>query len=163
MGRSRFYADSAGPVLVLGAVRELIKRGDPLPAAMLLISFAPDPSLSNPDAYAIDDPVFDLHNLDFYAATNHWGDGLEPSDPMISPLSMEPEVFQQLPPTTVYTGDLEFTYPDNLLFYQRAVDEGVPISLVVGRGQYHNWAFSGLPINSQAPKVRDDIYRQLGL
>jgi hypothetical protein len=30
-------------------------------------------------------------------------------------------------------------------------------------GQIHDWPLSGLPINSQAPVVRPDIYRQLGL
>lgn len=157
------YADSAGPVAALGAVRELILRGEPVPASMVLISFAPDASLSNPDIATIKDPIIDPQNLDFYVTVNHWGDGLEPTDPMLSALFVESEVFQQLPPTTIYVGDLEFIYPDNLLYYQRAVTEGVPISLVVGRGQIHDWPVGGLPINSQALKVRKNIFRQLGL
>jgi hypothetical protein len=35
--------------------------------------------------------------------------------------------------------------------------------MVVGRGQYHDWPLAGLPVNSAAPLVRRDIYRQLGL
>jgi triacylglycerol lipase len=157
------YADSAGPVAALGAVRELILRGEPVPASMVLISFAPDASLSNPDIATIKDPIIDPQNLDFYVTVNHWGDGLEPTDPMLSALFVESEVFQQLPPTTIYVGDLEFIYPDNLLYYQRALDEGVPISLVVGRGQIHDWPVGALPINSQALKVRKNIFRQLGV
>lgn len=52
---------------------------------------------------------------------------------------------------------------DNLLLYQRAVDIGAPISMVVGTGLPHDWPLSGLPIYSQAPVVRTDIYRELGL
>jgi hypothetical protein len=35
--------------------------------------------------------------------------------------------------------------------------------MVVGRGQFHDWPLAGLPLNSAAPLVRRDIYRQLGL
>lgn len=157
------YADSAGPNLVLGAFRELVQRGDPLPASMVLVSFTPDLSLSNPDALTVDDPILDLDNLEFYADENHWGDGLDPRDPMISPLFLEDEVLQALPPTTIYVGSLEFVLPDTLLFHERAVEAGATISTVVGVGQYHDWPIGGLPINSQAPKVRKAIFRQLGL
>jgi acetyl esterase/lipase len=76
---------------------------------------------------------------------------------------METEVLQALPPTTMYVGTEEILLPANLLLYQRAVDIGAPISLVVGRGQVHDWPLGGLPTNSAAPLVRRDIYRQLGL
>ncbi|WP_395310152.1 alpha/beta hydrolase fold domain-containing protein [Mycobacterium sp. AMU20-3851] len=157
------YADSAGPNLALGAIRDLVLRGDELPSAMVLVSFTPDLSLSNPDAFAIDDPILDLDNLEFYADENHWGDGLDPRDPMISPLFLEDEVLQALPPTTVYVGSLEFVLPDTLLFHERANAAGASVSTVVGVGQYHDWPIGGLPINSQAPKVRKAIFRQLGL
>lgn len=62
----------------------------------------------------------------------------------------------------LYVGTEEILLRANLLLYQRAVD-GAPISLVVGRGQFHDWPLAGLPINSAAPLVRRDIYRQLGL
>ncbi len=76
---------------------------------------------------------------------------------------METEVLQALPPTTMYVGTEEILLPANLRLYQRAVDIGAPISMVVGRGQFHDWPLAGLPINSAAPLVRRDIYRQLGL
>ncbi|GAA2535343.1 alpha/beta hydrolase fold domain-containing protein [Mycolicibacterium diernhoferi] len=157
------YADSAGPNLALGAIREMVLRGDELPSSMVLISFTPDLSLSNPAAFEIDDPILDLDNLEFYSGVNHWGDGLDPRDPMISPLFLEEEVLAALPPTTIYVGSLEFVLPDTLLFHQRAVAAGASVSTVVGVGQYHDWPIGGLPINSQAPKVRKAIFRQLGL
>lgn len=157
------YADSAGPSLALAAVRELVLAGKPLPANMVLLSFTPDGSLSNPDIYDIDDPIIDVDNLDFYTRENHWGDGLDPRDPLLSPLFFEDEVFAALPPTTVYVGELEYALPDTLLLHDKWTTAGGVVSTVVGRGQFHDWALGGLAVNSAAPKVRPDIYRQLGL
>ena len=52
----------------------MVKRGDALPARMVLISFTPDLSLSNPDLYTTDDPIIDINDLGFYSTVNHWGD-----------------------------------------------------------------------------------------
>jgi acetyl esterase/lipase len=129
---------------------------------MVLISFAPDPTLSNPDIKKTNDPVFNLNDLEFYTNTNHWGDGIEMTDPLINTMAFEPEVLKELPPTTVYVGSTEFVLPDNLLFQKKVVDAGGTMSLVIGRGQIHDWAL-GVPVNSQAMVVRKDIYRELGL
>ncbi|EJZ11389.1 alpha/beta hydrolase fold domain-containing protein, partial [Mycolicibacterium vaccae] len=155
------YGDSAGAILAAVAVRELILAGRSVPASMVLVSITPDASLSNPDIRTID-PVFDLDNLDFYDAANHWSHGLDRRDPMLSPLFFEDEVIAGLPPTTIYQGALEFSLPDTLLLHEKWSAAGAVISTVVGQGQIHDWAL-GVPINSQSMKVRPDIYRQLGL
>lgn len=157
------YADSAGPSLAMAAVRELILAGKPVPASMVLLSFTPDGSLSNPDIYEVNDPIIDVNNLDFYTRENHWGDGLDPRDPLLSPLFFTDEVFAALPPTTIYVGELEYALPDTILLHEKWSAAGGIVSTVVGVGQFHDWALGGLPVNSQAPKVRPDIYRQLGL
>jgi acetyl esterase/lipase/nucleoside phosphorylase len=159
------YADSAGVTYAMGAVRELILRGDPLPARMVLLSGAADSSLTNPDIKTIDDPIFDVNNLSFYQNDNHTFDGItDLKDPRVSPLFMETDVLKALPPTTIYVGEREILYPDNLLLYQRAVDIGAPISMVVGTGLPHDWPITNLGgTYSQSSVVRPDIYRQLGL
>lgn len=155
------YGDSAGSIIAISAVRQLVLAGKPVASSMVLLSLTPDGSLSNPDIKTIDDPVIDVDNLGDYGST-HWGDGLaDPTGPYYNALAFETLV--GLPPTTIYVGSLEFVLPDTLLLHERAVDEGAPISVVVGRGQIHDWALGGLPINSQAPIVRKDVYRQLGL
>ncbi|WNG89005.1 alpha/beta hydrolase [Mycobacterium sp. ITM-2016-00317] len=156
------YGDSAGAILAPVAVRELILAGKPVPASMVLVSITPDASLSNPDIRTIDDPVFDFDNLDFYDAANHWSHGLDRRDPMLSPLFFEDEVIAGLPPTTIYQGALEFSLPETLLLHEKWSAAGAVISTVIGQGQIHDWAL-GVPINSQAMRVRPDIYRQLGL
>lgn len=155
------YGDSAGSIISVSAVRQLVMAEKPVPGHMVLLSLTPDGSLSNPDIHTIDDPVVDVDHLGDYATT-HWADGLpHPGDPYYNALNFE--TLAGLPPTTIYVGSLEFVLPDTLLLYQKAVDEGAPISVVVGQGQIHDWALGGLPINSQAPVVRKDVYRQLGL
>ncbi|MDT5012236.1 MAG: triacylglycerol lipase [Mycobacterium sp.] len=158
------YADSAGSSMALAAVRKLILDGadeTALPASMVLLSSAMDMSNSNPDIRNVDDPYFDLDNLS--AWESHWTDGVGLQDPLVSPLFFEDDVLKKLPPTTIYVGQREILYPDTLVFHQRAVDLGAPISVVVGTGIPHDWPASGLPIYSQAPVVRPDIYRELGL
>ncbi|PRC57377.1 alpha/beta hydrolase, partial [Mycobacterium sp. ITM-2017-0098] len=85
-------ADSAGPSLAMAAVRELILAGKPVPASMVLLSFTPDASLSNPATLDIKDPIIDVRNLDFYTDENHWSDGLDAKDPLVSPLFFSDEV-----------------------------------------------------------------------
>jgi acetyl esterase/lipase len=155
------YADSEGATYAFAAVRDLILAGEDVPASMVLLSAQADYSTENTGA-GIDDPFFNKVTIDYFARF-HTFDGIVNEDPRISPLRMETEVLQALPPTTMYVGTEEILLPANLQLYQRAVDIGAPISLVVGRGQFHDWPLAGLPTNSAAPLVRRDIYGELGL
>lgn len=156
------YADSGGATYAFAAARQLILRGEDVPASMVVISGQADYSTEN-DGGGIDDPFFNRVTIDYFSKGVHSFDGVIDKDPRISPLRMETEVLRALPPTTMYVGTEEILLPANLLLHQRAVDIGAPISLVVGRGQFHDWPLGGLPTNSAAPLVRGDIYRQLGL
>jgi acetyl esterase/lipase len=156
------YADSEGATYAFAAARELILRGDDVPASMVLLSGQADYSEEN-DGAGIDDPFFNAVTVEYFSKGVHTFDGVINGDPRISPLRMETEVLQALPPTTMYVGTEEILLPANLLLYQRAVDIGAPISLVVGTGLPHDWALGGLPTYSQTSVVRPDIYRQLGL
>jgi acetyl esterase/lipase len=155
------YADSEGATYAFAAVRDLILAGDDVPASMVVMSGQADYSTENTGA-GIDDPFFNKVTVDYFTRF-HTFDGIIDKDPRISPLRMETEVLQALPPTTMYVGTEEILLPANLLLHQRAVEIGAPISMVVGRGQFHDWPLSGLPTNSAAPRVRRDIYRELGL
>jgi acetyl esterase/lipase len=156
------YADSEGATYAFAAARELILRGEDVPASMVVMSGQADYSTEN-DGADIDDPFFNTVTIEYFSKGVHTFDGIVDKDPRISPLRMETEVLRALPPTTMYVGTEEILLPANLLLYQRAVDIGAPISMVVGRGQFHDWPLAGLPTNSAAPLVRRDIYRQLGL
>jgi acetyl esterase/lipase len=128
---------------------------------MVLLSGQADYSTENTGA-GINDPFFNSVTIKYFTRF-HTFDGIIDKDPRISPLRMETEVLQALPPTTMYVGTEEILLPANLLLYQRAVDIGAPISLVVGTGLPHDWALGGIRTYSQTPVVRLDIYRELGL
>ena len=156
------YADSAGSSLAMSAVRDLILADKPLPGHMVLLSMVADSSLTNPDVATINDPLFDINHLDGW--DSHYFDGIAKTDPSVSPLFWDDDTLEKLPPTTLYVGEREILYPDNLLLHDRAVDLDVPMSLVVGTGLPHDWPASGLPfIFSQTAAVHPDILRQLGL
>ncbi len=153
------YADSAGTILAMSALRQLVLNDRPVPASLVLLSPAPDASLSNPAIGDIDDPFFNPDNV---PDGGFWADGFNPKDPMVSPLFIESDVLAGLPPTTIYIGTLEIGLPDTLLLRDKWVAAGGAVDLVVGQGQVHDWALGG-SINSQASQVRPDIYHQLGL
>jgi acetyl esterase/lipase/pimeloyl-ACP methyl ester carboxylesterase len=158
------YADSGGSLIAMSAVRQLLLTRRPVPSSMVFVGLPADYSSSNPDIRKIDDPLYDIDNLG--AWDSHWLDGItDRQDPLVSPLFFEPEVLKALPQTTLYVGTREILYPDTLLLHQRAVNEGAPISVVVGIGLIHGWTLSGAPIPtySQTVAVRPDVYRQLGL
>ncbi|WP_445167015.1 alpha/beta hydrolase fold domain-containing protein [Mycolicibacterium sp. Dal123E01] len=155
------YGDSEGATYAFAAVRDLILAGKDVPASMVLVSGQADYSTEN-TGEGVDDPFFNTVTVNYFARF-HTFDGIVDKDPRISPLRMETEVLQALPPTTMYVGTNEILWPANLMLYQRAVDIGAPISLVVAPGQFHDWPLAGLPTNSAAPLVRRNIYLQLGL
>ena len=62
------YGDSAGGNIGLAAVQELVRRGDPVPSHMVLISPALDLTFSNPAMQFIDDPVL---SPEICASTNN--------------------------------------------------------------------------------------------
>ncbi|PRC49860.1 alpha/beta hydrolase, partial [Mycobacterium sp. ITM-2017-0098] len=108
----------------------------------------------------IKDPIIDVRNLDFYTDENHWSDGLDAKDPLVSPLFFSDEVLAALPASTIYIGELEYALPDILLLQEKWSAAGGVVSTVIGQGQFHDWALGGLSFNSAGPKVRPDIYRQ---
>jgi triacylglycerol lipase len=150
------YGDSAGGGLALLAVQELVRRGAPTPARMVLISPWLDVSVSDPASQTIDDPV--LNYSATKAAGLAWAGDLDPADPRVSPLFGS---LDGLPPTVVYSGSLDLLSPDSLRLRERALTEGADFTFVLRKGLIHDWAeFLFLP---EASAVRPDIYRQLGL
>jgi acetyl esterase/lipase len=148
----------------MATMRQLILDNKPLPASMVLMGLAPDFSASNPDDAKVADPIFDIHNMSAWDNFAHWTDGIsDVQHSILSPLFYDPAVLAALPPTTVYEGENEVSYPDVLLLHQQAVQDNSPISIVIGTGLVHDWPLTGLPIYAQAPVVRPAIYRELGL
>ncbi len=147
------YGDSAGGGLALAATQELVRRGASTPARMVLISPWLDVTLTDPDIQNIDDPA--LSPTPLREAGLKWADGLEPTNPLVSPLFGS---LDGLPSTTVYSGSLDLLCVDAIRLRAKSIDEGADLAFVLRKGLIHDWAISPLP---EAVAVRPDIYRQL--
>jgi acetyl esterase/lipase len=150
------YGDSAGANIALSAAQELVRRGDPTPARMVLISPVVDVSLSNPAISLIDDPVLDAESG---KANGLLWSGGDPTDPLASPLYGS---LEGLPPTWVYTGSLELLAPDVLRLQDKAIAQGADVTFILRKGEIHDWAgpASIIPFTAGAA-VRPQIYQEL--
>lgn len=151
------YGDSAGANIALAATQELVRRGDPTPARMVLISPVVDLSMSNPAISLIDDPV--LGGGDGANASGLLWSGGDLTNPLASPLYGS---VAGLPPTWVYTGSLELLAPDVLRLQDKAIAEGADVTFILRKGEIHDWAGPGSIIPfTEGASVRPQIYRQL--
>ena len=153
------FGDSAGGNLALAAVQELVRRGDPVPSHMVLISPALDATLSNPAIQFVDDPVFSVVLPDLHNYAQLWAGGLDLTDPLVSPLYGS---LAGLPPTAVYAGSRDIVAPDVLVLQDNALaTPGADFTFILRKGEPHDWAI--LTILPETQAVLPDIYQQLGL
>jgi len=117
---------------------------------------------TDPNVALVDDPVESL-STDSEAARSLWQGDLPDTGP--DALLWDPTQGSAagLPPTAIYVGTRDMLAPGQLAFAARMVQEGSPVTVVIGMGQIHDWANGGIPTNSQAALYRQDIYAQLGL
>jgi acetyl esterase/lipase len=154
------YGDSAGGYLALAAVQELVRRGDPVPSHMVLVSPALDLTFSNPAIQLVDDPVFSgLFFSNVRKNAQLWAGDLDLTDPLVSPLFGS---LAGLPPTALYFGSMEILAPDGLVLQDKALaTPGADFTFILRNGELHIWA-----VNTILPEtiaVLPDIYQQLGL
>ena len=153
------YGDSAGATIALAAVQELVRRGDPVPSHLVLLSPALDLTLTNPNISLIDDPILDPEQG--LKDSLLWAGDRALDDPMVSPLYGS---LAGLPPTAVYSGSLELLSADVLVLQDKALaTPDADFTFVLRKGLIHDWALGGLPIFPDAVAIRPDVYRQLGL
>jgi triacylglycerol lipase len=150
------YGDSAGGGIALTAVQELVRRGDPVPSHLVLISPALDLTFSNPAIQFIDDPILPL---DAAPEAQQWAGDLDLTDPLVSPLYGS---LAGLAPTAVYSGSLDLLSPDVLVLQDKALaTPGADFTFTLRKGLIHDWAiFFWLP---EAIAAQPEIYSQLGL
>lgn len=151
--------DSAGGAIGLSAVQELVRRGDPVPSGMVLISPALDLTLSNPAIQFVDDPLFTGLIPTLHEVFGQWRGELDLTDPLVSPFFGS---LEGLPPTTVYAGSFDIVAPDVLVLQDKSLTTpGADFTFVLRSRELHAWAAVNLLPETQA--VLPDIYRQLGI
>jgi acetyl esterase/lipase len=149
--------DSAGGAIALAAVQELVRRGALTPGCMVLLAPWIDATVSDPASKTIDpkDPLLDVRHL--RKDGQLWAGGLDPMDPLVSPLFGS---LEGLPPTAVFSGSLDLLSPETLDLQQRVNVQGLTnFTFILRNGLIHDWPIFGfLP---DAVAVRPEIYQNL--
>jgi acetyl esterase/lipase len=107
---------------------------------MVLISPWLDVTMTNPTPIAtIDDPVLRLTSM--RKAGQQWAGDLSPNNPLISPICGS---LAGLPPTAVYSGNLDLLATDVLRLKELALATGASdFTFIVRNGAIHDWAMGG--------------------
>jgi triacylglycerol lipase len=134
------YGDSAGGGLALAAMQEVVRRGDPTPASMVLLSPWLDVTVADPRQADIKDPILNRSTLQ--KAGLEWAGSLDPSDPLVSPINGS---LTGLPPTFVYSGSLDILSVDTLRLRDKAISEDADFDFVLRKNLLHDWPILPLP------------------
>jgi acetyl esterase/lipase len=139
--RLTLAGDSAGGCLALGIVQRLLKRGEALPAGLLMFSPALDLTFSDPRVHAIEprDPMLAVAGC--REAGRLWAADTPPADPLVSPLFGN---LDQLPPVTIFTGTRDLLHPDALRLRERLAQAERQVAFFCYREMCH--VFVGAPI-----------------
>lgn len=141
-GKIVFMGDSAGGGLALGLAEALRDAGDPGPEELILISPWVDLTMSNADmALYVDlDPMLGIDGLRRMGEV--WANGLEMTDPRVSPIYGD---LSGLGKVTLTTGTWEILYPDSLLLAAKLEEAGVDCNLIVGERMIHCYPICPIP------------------
>ena len=141
-GKIVFMGDSAGGGLALGLAEVLRDQGGPCPEELILISPWVDLTMSNGDmALYVDlDPMLGIDGLRRMGEV--WANGLDMTDPRVSPLYGD---LSGLGKVTLTTGTWEILYPDSLLLAAKLEEAGVDCRLIVGERMIHCYPICPIP------------------
>jgi acetyl esterase/lipase len=131
-----FVGSSVGGGLSVAACVALRDAGDPLPAGAVLLSAVTDWAATG-DSHTtrvetdmIDSPAVVSEMRAFYLGER------DPRTPLASPLYAD---LRGLPPMLVQAGGDEILLDDSIQLADRARAAGVPVTLYIGEGMWHNW------------------------
>ena len=132
--------DSAGGGLALATVMSLRAGGEPLPAALVLMSPWTDLELKNPSCTekADDEAVLTVPALKEWASEYAGGTRLD--DPLVSPVNGD---FSGFPPMLIQVGSEEILLDDARIVARKAEEAGVRVKLSVWDGLWHVWQLLG--------------------
>lgn len=146
--------DSAGGGLALSTLLALQGRGDPLPAAAFLMSAWTDLAATG-DSYetrAAADPIHQRPMIQAMAR-NYLGAGVDPRDPLASPLYASEEELAALPPLLLQVGDRETVLSDSQAFAARVKAAGGQAECQAWPGMVHVFQ----QFLSELPEARDAL------
>jgi acetyl esterase/lipase len=141
--------DSAGGGLALALVMRLRDSGEPLPAALVLMSPWTDLELKNPSCTekAGDEALLTVPVLREWA--REYAGGTRLDDPLLSPVNGD---FSGFPPMLIQVGSEEILLDDARIVARKAEAAGVRVQLSVWEGLWHVWQVLGplVPENEES-------------
>ncbi|MEE6176792.1 PPE family protein [Mycobacterium sp. 050134] len=146
--------DSAGGNLALAAVESLVANHQAIPASMVLLSPWLDVGMTNPNIALVQDPLLPIGPAQQIGRA--WAGALSVTNPLVSPLYGN---LSGLPPTYVYSGNMDILSADVLTLQQEAVAQGANINFVLANGQIHDWVLLTL----DGPRYLAQINQELGI
>jgi triacylglycerol lipase len=147
--------DSAGGNLALAAVESLVANNQPVPSSMVLLSPWLDLGMTNPNIALVQDPLLPVGPAQVIG--REWAGGLPLTNPEVSPLYAPTSVLNALPPTYIYSGNMDILTADVLRLQQLAPQ--APIGYVLASGQIHDWII----LTIDGPQYWPQIDRELGI
>lgn len=149
-GELLFMGDSAGGGMALSLAMQLRDAGLPGPDRLILLSPWADVTMSNPaiPVYEKSDPVLDSEMLRQLGVL--WAGGLEPDDPIVSPLYGD---LSGLGEVWIFGTDGELLYPDLLALSTALTEAGTQIKEYMRPSLFHCWpayAYMNIPESKQA-------------
>lgn len=150
--RTVIAGDSAGGGLTLSTAISLREVGDPLPAALTLISPWTDLTFSGESirTLAAVDPVLKVGGTPL---VDHYTGQHDPANPLISPLFAD---LRRLPPLFIQVGSDEILLSDSTRLAEKARLSGVDVSLEIWPGMWHVFQVFA-PYVPEAQKAIDQI------
>lgn len=130
-----FAGDSAGGHLTLATLLALRDRGLPPPAAAICLSPWADLTDAPRRANRRQDPILPAGRVRWLA--RRWTSGLDPNDPLVSPVLGD---YTGLPPLMIVTGSTEVLRDEGRRVALRARDAGVPVTYEEWRRMPHAFA-----------------------
>ncbi len=145
--------DSAGGGLTLATAVSLRDRGEPLPAALVLLSPWTDLTFSGETIHsrAKVDPVFRGGGGSSFAPA--YANGQDPANPLISPVFAD---LHGLPPTLIHVGDDEILLSDSTRIHARLQAAGADSRLEIWSSMWHVFQ-SGAPWIPEARRSIEQI------
>ena len=132
--------DSAGGNIALSLLLRAREEGLPMPSRLVLMSPVVDLALSNPEMDQIEprDPMLAIAGL--RAAATWYAGNLSCEDGRVSALRGP---LAHLPRTQLFIGTNEILFPDNQLFREKALREGVALDYHGAPEMMHVWPLMG--------------------
>ncbi len=132
----------------------MVANNETVPASMVLLSPWLDVGMTNPNIALVQDPLLPIGPGQQLGKL--WAGNLSVTNPEVSPLYGS---LSGLPPTYVYSGNLDSLSPDVLVLQQEAAAVGAPINFVLANGQIHDWIILTL----DGPQYWPQIDQELGI